>query len=89
MWVVLALGGAVTIGFSLLFSVESYALHLLVVGAIAVTVALVLYVVVQLENPFVGTEAIGPEAFEALRWLSPVRSSRRRRCSRSTRPTLR
>jgi len=67
MWIVLALGAAVTIGFSLLFSVESFAPHLLVVGGIAVTVALVLFVVVQLNFPFVGAEAIGAEAFQDLR----------------------
>lgn len=66
MWIVLALGAAVTIGFSLLFSVQSYTPHLLVVAGIAVTVALVLFVVVQLNYPFVGTESIGSEAFDAL-----------------------
>lgn len=65
-WVVLALGAVVTIGFSLLFSVEAYPAHVLVVGGLAALIAFVLFVDIQLNYPFVGVEAIDAEPFTRL-----------------------
>ena len=72
LWVVLAVGAAATIGFSLLFSIESYAPHLLVVGGLVAIIALVLFVNVQLNFPFVGSDAVGPDAFASLVLRAPT-----------------
>jgi hypothetical protein len=66
LWIVLAVGAAATIGFSLLFSVESYASHLLVVGGLVFVIALALFVNVQLNFPFIGSDAVGADAFASL-----------------------
>lgn len=66
LWAVLALGAAAILGFSLLFSIEAYRPHLLVMGGLAGIIALVMFVNVQLNYPFIGADAVGPEAFTSL-----------------------
>lgn len=66
LWVVLALGAATTIGFSLLFSIKGYLPHLLVAAGLAATIALLLFVNVKLNFPFIGSDAVGPEGFASL-----------------------
>jgi hypothetical protein len=72
LWVVLAVGAAATIGFSLLFSIKSYAPQLLVVGGLVAIIALVLFVNIQLNFPFIGSDAIGPDAFASLVARAPT-----------------
>lgn len=66
LWVALAVGAAATIGFSLLFSIKSYVPHLLVMGGLVAIIALVLFVNVQLNFPFIGSDDVGPDAFASL-----------------------
>jgi Protein of unknown function (DUF4239) len=64
LWVVLIIGGIVVIGFTYLFGLQSTAIHLLMVAALALTIALVLFTVAELDFPFRGGIRVGPEAME-------------------------
>jgi hypothetical protein len=64
LWVVLIIGGSVVIGFTYLFGLDSTVIHLLMVAALALIIALVLFTVAELDFPFRGGIRIGPEAME-------------------------
>jgi hypothetical protein len=66
LWVVLISGGVVVIGFTYLFGLDSTVIHLLMVAALALVIALVLFTVAELEFPFRGGIRIGPEAMEQI-----------------------
>ena len=66
LWVVLAVGGVVTVGFTYLFGLESTSTHTFMVSALAVMIGLTLFTVFSLEYPFSGGALIGPEAFEVV-----------------------
>jgi len=62
--VVLATGGIIVVGFTYLFGLQSTAIHLLMVGSLALIIALVLFTVAALNYPFKGDIRIHPEAME-------------------------
>jgi uncharacterized membrane protein YraQ (UPF0718 family) len=64
LWVVLIAGGIVVVGFTYLFGLNSTVIHLLMVAALALIIALVLFTVAELDFPFRGGVRIGPEAME-------------------------
>jgi len=64
LWMVLAVGAAVTVSFTFLFGMDALWLHGMATGALTVLVVLVLYVISVLEYPFDGDVRVGPEAFE-------------------------
>jgi len=64
LWIVLIVGGIVVIGFTYLFGLESTVIHLLMVAALVLIIALVLFTVAELDFPFSGGVRIGPEAME-------------------------
>jgi hypothetical protein len=64
LWVVLATGGIIVVGFTYLFGLQSTAIHLLMVGSLALIIALVLFTVAALNYPFKGDIRIHPEAME-------------------------
>jgi hypothetical protein len=64
LWVVLILGGVITVGFTYLFGLESALVHLLMVAALAFTISLSLFTVAALDQPFQGDVRIHPDAFE-------------------------
>jgi hypothetical protein len=64
LWVVLIIGGIVVVGFTYLFGLDSTVVHLLMVAALALIIALVLFTVAELDFPFSGGIRIGPEAME-------------------------
>ena len=64
LWVVLLVGAVVTVGFTYLFGMDSNATHTLMVAALALVIALVLFTIGALEYPFSGTVRLGPDAFE-------------------------
>jgi Protein of unknown function (DUF4239) len=74
LWIILIIGGVVVIGFTYLFGLESTVIHLLMVSALALIIALVLFTVAELEFPFRGGVWIGPEAMEQV--LSRFESSK-------------
>jgi hypothetical protein len=54
----------VVIGFTYLFGLDSTVIHLLMVAALALIIALVLFTVAELDFPFRGGIRIGSEAME-------------------------
>ena len=63
LWVVLVVGGIVTIGFIYLFGLNNTISHLLMVAALALIIGLVLFTIGSLEYPFAGDVRVGPGAF--------------------------
>jgi len=64
LWVVLIIGGVIVVGFTYLFGLQSTAIHLLMVGALALIIALVLFTVAALNFPFKGDITVDPDAME-------------------------
>jgi hypothetical protein len=64
LWIVLILGGVITIGFTYLFGLDNTRVHLLMVGALAMIISLSLFTVAALDQPFQGDVRIHPAAFE-------------------------
>jgi hypothetical protein len=62
------------VGFTYLFGLESTLVHLFMVAALALIIALVLFTVAELEFPFRGDIRMGPEAMEQV--LSRFESSK-------------
>ena len=53
MWITVVIGGLITIGFTALFGCENLRLHLIMTGLLALLIGFVIYVVVQMNHPFV------------------------------------
>ena len=66
LWVVLILGGIVVVSFTYLFGLDSTLVHVFMVAALALIIALVLFTVAALNFPFKGDITIGPEAMEQI-----------------------
>ena len=64
LWVVLLVGGAIVVGFTYLFGLESTLVHTLMVTALTLVIGLVLFTVAVLDHPFKGDVQVGPDAFE-------------------------
>jgi hypothetical protein len=64
LWVVLILGGVITVGFTYLFGLENTLVHLLMVAALALIISMSLFTVAALDYPFRGDIRIHPAAYE-------------------------
>jgi uncharacterized membrane protein len=64
LWIVLILGGVITVGFTYLFGLENTLVHLLMVAALALIISLSLFTVAALDYPFKGDIRIHPAAYE-------------------------
>jgi Protein of unknown function (DUF4239) len=64
LWVVLVVGGMVTVSFAYLFGLEQTGAHALMVASLAGVIALVLFTIGVLDHPFSGGARIGTSAFE-------------------------
>ncbi|WP_280265708.1 DUF4239 domain-containing protein [Nocardia wallacei] len=74
LWIALAVGAMVTVGFTFFLGLPKFWTQLLLVGSLTVLVVLSLALVMMLDQPFVGSIAVQPEAFEIfLRGLPPQR----------------
>jgi hypothetical protein len=63
-WIVLWAGAILTVGFSYLFGVESFRTHALMTAALSAEIALILFLVFVLDNPFRGDFRVTPRSFE-------------------------
>ena len=63
LWTVLWTGTVLTVGFTFLFAFENVPLQLSMIGALAFALALVLFLIASLDNPFRGQVRVSPEAF--------------------------
>jgi hypothetical protein len=64
LWVVLVVGGVITVVFTYLIGMETPWLHMLAVAALTVLVTLILYTDSVLEYPFNDAARVGPDTFE-------------------------
>jgi Protein of unknown function (DUF4239) len=64
LWVVLVVGGTLTIAFPYLFGIDAAWLHTATVAGLTVLVALILYVIGVLDYPFGGGVGVQPYPFE-------------------------
>jgi len=62
-WWIIAIGGALTSGFTYLFGFESFRLHLTMTAAVAASLALVVVLIVALDWPFRGEVSVSPDAY--------------------------
>lgn len=62
LWAILLLGGAVCITFTYFFGAKNLTVQVLMVGALASTIGLVLFLILALELPFTGGMRVGPGA---------------------------
>ena len=72
-WVVLILGGATTVSFTYLLGVRTEWLHVFMIAAYTLVLALILFTISALDYPFDGVAQVGPDAVEAA--LSRTESS--------------
>jgi uncharacterized membrane protein len=64
LWIVLILGGVITVGFTYLFGLQNTLVHLLMVAALALIISMSLFTVAALDYPFSGDIRIHPSAYE-------------------------
>lgn len=62
-WWVVLFGAAVVIGLTYLFGMESFAMHALMTGMVAASLALVIVLIVAFDYPFRGEVQVGPDGF--------------------------
>ncbi|MBV8149522.1 MAG: DUF4239 domain-containing protein [Candidatus Eremiobacteraeota bacterium] len=73
MWVVLALGAFITVGFTYLFGFRQTLMQQLMIGSLSVLIGLMLFLTFSLDYPFRGDIAVAPDAFEnALRTFALI-----------------
>ena len=70
-WIVLIIGGLITVGFCFLFGLENRIVHASMVASLAVLITISLILIKNMQYPFAGDPHIGPDAFEI--FLSQVR----------------
>ncbi len=64
LWIVLVIGGVLTVAFTYLFGIEPAWLHAVAVAGLAILVSLVLHVIGVLDYPFNSGVQVKPTAFE-------------------------
>jgi hypothetical protein len=63
LWVVLVVGGVITVSFTYLFGLKSNVAHALIVAALTLLICGILFTIGEFNNPFSGPVEIQPEAF--------------------------
>jgi hypothetical protein len=66
LWLVVGVGAILNAGLTWLFDVNRLMVHLILAGIVSLFVALVVYLVVAMDNPFRGELSVYPEAFEVV-----------------------
>jgi hypothetical protein len=64
LWVILLLGGVITVGFTYLFGLTNTRVHTLMVVALTTVIASTLFTIYTLEDRFSGDTGLTPDAFE-------------------------
>jgi hypothetical protein len=66
MWAITLLGGALTVGFSFLFGVPKFRIHMLMTGLLAASLALVIVLIVAFDCPFRGDLNVSADVYRRL-----------------------
>lgn len=72
MWIMLVIGGLITVGFSYFLGVENHRSHALMTAALSAMIGITLYLIFALDHPFAGAVRVGPDAFRLVLELSPA-----------------
>jgi hypothetical protein len=64
-WFALGIGSLLSLGLPLLFGGPKVRAHIVIVSTMAATLAVLLFAIYQLQNPFAGGASIGPDAFRS------------------------
>jgi hypothetical protein len=64
LWIALVFGALVTIGFAMIFGLQSTALHVIMTGSLAAVIGVLLFVAVSIDQPFAGDVAVEPAPLE-------------------------
>lgn len=67
LWIVIILGGIVTIGYACAFQVQSVRTHLAVTGLMAVMFGLMAFLIIAMDHPLWGDLSVGPDALVTVR----------------------
>jgi Protein of unknown function (DUF4239) len=62
-WVVLIIGGVITVCFCLLFGLRNKLVHAATVASLAVLITISLFLIKNMQDPFANSPHIGPDAF--------------------------
>ncbi len=63
-WVVLVIGGVLTVAFTYLFGMQSVRLHAVAVAGLTILISLLLHTIGVLDYPFNSGVRVQPDAFE-------------------------
>jgi protein-S-isoprenylcysteine O-methyltransferase Ste14 len=66
LWVVLVLGGVITVSFTYLFGLKSNRTHALMVAALTLVICGILFTIGEFDYPFSGVVEIRPDAFKEM-----------------------
>jgi uncharacterized integral membrane protein len=66
LWVVLVVGGVITVTFTYLFGLRSNLAHALMVAALTLVICGILFTIGEFNYPFSGVAELRPEAFKEL-----------------------
>ena len=66
LWVVLVLGGVITVSFTYLFGLKSNVAHALMVAALTLVICGILFTIGEFDFPFTGVVEIRPDAFKEM-----------------------
>jgi hypothetical protein len=64
LWIALAVGAVVTVGFATIFGLRSTGLHIMITSSLAVTIGMLLFVAIAIDHPFTGDVAVSPAPLE-------------------------
>ena len=64
LWIVLVFGAILTVGASCLFGVDDFKVHALQVGALTLTISIVLVAIADIDHPFDGIVHVPPTSFQ-------------------------
>ena len=64
LWVALVFGALITVGFAMIFGLQSTALHVIMTGSLAAVIGVLLFVAVSIDQPFAGDVAVRPDPLE-------------------------
>jgi len=65
-WKMLALGAAVSVGYTYLFGARTFGIHMAITGLIAATIGLVFVLIITLDYPFRGSVSVSSDSFRSV-----------------------
>jgi hypothetical protein len=63
-WWIIIVGGAITIGYTYLFGMQNFCMHLLMTAGVTASMTLVVILIVELDYPFRGSVSVSSEPFQ-------------------------